>query len=92
MSEVQKEEWRIRISGYGTFDFFGTEEQAEDRRKSKAKWEGAISSAKWRKTPRTVSEKLVELREWFFENERGCPIWVITKIKQAKKAEKPDAP
>lgn len=40
--------WRIRVSGYGTFDFNGTEDEAEEMRKHKANWERG-HAIKWRK-------------------------------------------
>lgn len=42
-----KGDWKIRISGYGTFDFIGTEEEAEAMRASKANWERG-AGMKWR--------------------------------------------
>ena len=43
MPKQNSEMWVIRIGGdYGSFLFEGTEEEAEQRRKDKARWEGAI--------------------------------------------------
>lgn len=40
--------WMIRISGYGTFEFEGTEQEAEEMRANKARWEQG-AGIKWRK-------------------------------------------
>lgn len=39
--------WKIRVSGYGTFDFEGTEAEAEQKRRDKCQWEHA-TGLKWR--------------------------------------------
>lgn len=39
--------WRIRVQGYGTFDFYGTEAEAEEMRAHKAQWEKGVG-LKWR--------------------------------------------
>jgi hypothetical protein len=89
-SQTTKEKWLIRIAGYGTFDFEGTEEEAEEMRKHKANWEKG-SGIKWRVTNPTLYDKLTELQAWYWDNEGGCPGWVMTKKRQAKQAmEAPD--
>lgn len=35
--------WIISVHGYGEFNFFGTEQQAEEMRKHKANWEHAVA-------------------------------------------------
>lgn len=82
LNETRK--WRIRISGYGTYTFEGTETEAEVERKRKAAWEGGMS-AKWPAHPETPVEKMQEVREWFFETQGSCPMWVVRKIGQLKK-------
>lgn len=42
-----KEKWKIDVTGYGTFDFDGTEQEAEEMRRHKAEWEGGVGR-KWR--------------------------------------------
>jgi hypothetical protein len=32
--------WTISITGYGDFQYFGTRDQAQDRARDKARWEG----------------------------------------------------
>lgn len=42
MSEVKT--WIIAVGGgYGSFEFVGTEEEAEEMRRHKAEWEGAVA-------------------------------------------------
>ena len=36
--------WIIEVADYGSFNFFGTEEKAEERRAHKAKWEHAVAT------------------------------------------------
>jgi hypothetical protein len=36
--------WRISVNGYGTFAFFGTEQQAEEMRAHKACWERGVAT------------------------------------------------
>jgi len=33
--------WIITVGGYGSFEFEGTEQEAEEMRQHKASWEGA---------------------------------------------------
>jgi hypothetical protein len=40
---MEKMEWLITVSGYGSFIFEGTEKEAEERRSKKAIWENAIA-------------------------------------------------
>ena len=35
--------WIISVHGYGEFNFFGTEHEAEDMRRHKANWERAVA-------------------------------------------------
>ncbi|QNH21195.1 hypothetical protein HEP73_02107 [Xanthomonas sp. GW] len=35
--------WVIRVAGYGSFLFVGTEEEAEEMRRHKARWERAVA-------------------------------------------------
>lgn len=51
------EHWKIRIQGYGTFDFEGTEEDAEATRVNKARWECG-NGIKWRADLSTEYDRL----------------------------------
>lgn len=37
-----KKKWTIHVGGYGTFEFFGTEAEAETMRRHKANWENSV--------------------------------------------------
>jgi hypothetical protein len=44
MAKPKKQIWLITVGGgYGSFLYEGTEKQAEQRRKDKADWEGAVA-------------------------------------------------
>lgn len=36
--------WRINVGGYGDFAFWGSQAEAEERRRAKAEWEGACAT------------------------------------------------
>lgn len=38
--------WIITVEGYGSFEFEGTEQEAEEMRKHKANWEGGVGTKK----------------------------------------------
>ena len=81
--------WKIRIAGYGTFDFNGTEAEAEDMRSRKSQWEKG-SGIKWCVSDPTEVDKLTELMAWYFDNGSGCPAWLFRArakcIKESKLA------
>lgn len=49
--------WMIRVAGYGTFEFAGTEAEAEEMRAHKACWERG-SGMKWRKDLARESDRI----------------------------------
>lgn len=51
--------WKIRIQGYGTFDFAGTEAEAEKMRAHKANWERGVG-IKWRVNNQTDLDKKMQ--------------------------------
>jgi hypothetical protein len=51
--------WMIRVSGYGTFEFIGTDAEAEEMRRHKCNWEQG-SGLKWRKNLSRTSDKLTK--------------------------------
>lgn len=80
--------WRIRIAGYGTFDFEGTEEQAEEMRAHKANWERG-AGMKWRiGVWAKPSDLLLQKQANLFDLGKGCPGELIEQICKAKKLEK----
>jgi hypothetical protein len=38
--------WTISVTSYGAFEYFGTREQADERAKQKAKWEGGRATVR----------------------------------------------
>lgn len=40
--QCEKPSWVINVAGYGAFVFEGTEQEAEEMRAHKARWEGAV--------------------------------------------------
>ena len=62
--------WSIRISGYGSFAFFGTRTEADQTCAAKAEWEGgrgAVRSA----TPKEID---VEKDHLLWKLENGYPL------------------
>lgn len=43
--------WIISVHGYGEFNFFGTEQQAEEMRRHKANWEHAVGKKRLGRLP-----------------------------------------
>jgi hypothetical protein len=61
--------WKISVTGYGAFGFYGTHGEAEEMRRHKANWEGGCG----RKEEIPKTDKLaVDAAEWTREQiERG---------------------
>ncbi len=59
------EKWKIRVSGYGTFDFVGTEAEAEDMRRNKAQYESGAGH-KYRVENQTEADRIMQkmCRKW----------------------------
>lgn len=53
---AQTDWWKISVSGYGDFSFLGTEEQAEEVRRNKSRWEQGVG-----KKVRITAEEAAEL-------------------------------
>lgn len=78
-------DWKIRISGYGTFDFAGTEEQAEAMRAHKANWERG-SGWKYRVgTWARESDKLTQKLCGLWDEGKGGPGDLMEAIRVEKK-------
>jgi hypothetical protein len=80
---MKREKWRIRVAGYGTLDFEGTETEAEDMRRHKARWEGGIAH-KWRTENPTEVDKLTAQICSIFDEGKGVPARLMNKLKRAK--------
>jgi hypothetical protein len=78
--------WLIRIAGYGTFEFTGTEAEAEGMRAHKANWERGMGM-KWRKDLLRESDKLTAVIANLFDQNMGVPGELVTRRAKALKAE-----
>lgn len=80
-------DWMIRVSGYGTFEFKGTENAAETMRSHKANLERG-SSMKWRigawaKPSDKIAAKVADL----FDAGKGAPGVLMQALFKARKKE-----
>jgi hypothetical protein len=80
------ERWKIWVSGYGEFDFFGTEEEAEDMRIHKARWERGLGQ-KWRAENQQESDRLTAKIVSIWETGAGVPQSLFKRRKEARLAE-----
>lgn len=76
------ETWKIRVAGYGTFEFTGTEQEAEEMRRQKASWEGG-ASMKWRSDLSRDSDKIAAEIADLFDNGKGIPYSFFSRRKKA---------
>lgn len=79
--------WMIRISGYGTFEFLGTEAEAEEMRVHKSRWEQG-SGMKWRKDLTRESDRMAARIASFFDEGKGIPSGLLKSRSEALKEEK----
>lgn len=85
-ASAEGEKWRIRVSGYGTFDFTGTREQAEEMRIHKARWEGG-TAMKWRADLSRESDRLGAQIAEAFDKHKGVPPELLKARRDALDAE-----
>jgi hypothetical protein len=78
--------WMIRVQGYGTFEFEGTEHEAEEMRKHKAQWERGLAM-KWRKDLSRESDRISAVIADQFDQGNGVPGSLVKRRAQALKAE-----
>jgi hypothetical protein len=83
---MKRDSWKIRVSGYGTFDFHGTEEEAEAMRVHKARWEDG-SGLKWRTTNQTPVDQITAEMAALWDQHRGVPFKLLQKLKAARAAQ-----
>lgn len=80
-----RDKWLIRIQGYGTFDFDGTEAEAEEMRRHKANWERG-NGMKWCvSAPNEVDRITAEIAA-LWDSGRGAPQRLFTKRRKAAEA------
>ncbi len=80
------DDWKIRVVGYGTFDFLGTEAEAEEMRRHKARWEGGVA-VKWRADLSRESDRLQAEIADLWDAGKGAPTRLVNKLAAARKAE-----
>lgn len=78
-----KEHWRIRVAGYGTFDFHGTEAEAEDARRHKAVWEQGIAH-KWRVENQTEIDRITAEMAGLWDIGKGVPASLLRRLKRER--------
>ena len=78
--------WMIRISGYGTFEFEGTEQEAEARRSHKSRWERG-SGIKWRKDLSRESDRISSDIAGLWDEGKGVPKKLFHRLKTARAQE-----
>lgn len=77
------EKWKIRVQGYGTFDFTGTEAEAEEMRIHKARWEGGVG-LKYRTENQTEVDQITAQMCNLFDLHKGVPMAMSKRLKEAK--------
>lgn len=85
MTSARRSKWRIRVSGYGTFDFEGTEAEAEEMRVHKARWEQG-TAIKWRADLSTEVDRLTAECARLWDAHKGAPSSLMTRLRKAKEA------
>lgn len=80
----QATDWKIRISGYGTFDFHGTEAEAETMRAHKARWERG-SGMKWRTDLLREEDRIRAEIAASFDKNGFTPQDLLRKLNEVKK-------
>ncbi|TDR90350.1 hypothetical protein [Enterovirga rhinocerotis] len=85
--------WLIRVSGYGTFEFEGTEPEAEEMRVHKCRWEGG-TGMKWRKDLAREEDRIRSEMASHFDAGEGAPSSLFARLRQtlATARSKPEDP
>lgn len=81
------EAWIIWVSGYGQFDFVGTEADAEEMRRHKASWERG-NGQKWRADLSTEADRLTAEIAALWASGEGVPMTVLRQRAKARDAER----
>lgn len=79
--------WKIRVAGYGTFYFIGTETEAETMRSHKAQWERGVGH-KWRADLARESDKLTAEMVDLWDAGEGVPSRLVSRRRKALQAER----
>lgn len=82
---TEAEVWRIRIAGYGTFDFHGTEDEAEKMRAHKSRWERG-HGMKWRASLATDLDRATAEMAKLWDAGKGVPSRLCRKRDKLRRA------
>lgn len=85
-TDDERTNWKIRIAGYGTFDFHGTEDEAEAMRKHKCQWEQGIGH-KYRADLARESDRIGKQICEIFDRGKGAPAELFDRRRDAFKIE-----
>ena len=58
LKDTKRQNWVIAVANYGSFLFFGTEKEADDRRAAKAEWEHAAARMREAEAGETSDDKI----------------------------------
>jgi hypothetical protein len=83
--------WKIRVQGYGTFDFEGTEEEAEEMRVHKGRWERGMA-IKWRADKATELDRVTANICEILDSGRGVPAALFNERAKLLRASNPKGP
>jgi len=75
--------WKIWIAGYGTFDFEGTEREAEAMRRHKSQCEHS-PGRKWRASLSTDVDRLTAQIVDIWDRGEGVPQSLMSRLHKAK--------
>lgn len=84
---MERTVWKIRIAGYGTFEFTGTETEANEMRGYKANREQGTGMM-WRKDLLRESDRLGAEIAAIFDSRKGAPGELIKRWTAARRADK----
>lgn len=80
---AENRNWMIRITGYGTYAFYGSRNEAEAECARKSEWERAQGRI-WTTDPKTEVEHLEKEIGEEFEVNGSCPMATLNKLAAAR--------
>lgn len=69
MKRNKRKWWRISVSGYGEYAFYGTQSEAEQERSHKAFWEGGVGAKETIPATHSLAKEAISLTK--FEHRNG---------------------
>lgn len=80
-----KEKWKIWVSGYGEFDFEGSEDEAEEMRVHKSNWERGRGE-KYRANKSTPLDKVTAEIVALWSSGKGVPQSLMSKRRRLRES------